>query len=402
MNERRESLQHTSRRSFLSSSAGTMIGLAAAGSSVASAAAPDSSGQSALPVKGAGPSVAAGTPAAGSAVRRRPRVGTATISFRHAVKTWQQEGFAAMKFLEASHRAGAEVVMIYDFILNPLDADQLKQLRQRAESLDVAIEASGQNLFRPTYEQTMEQVAALGAKTIGAYSGMLLRPEKIPTLELWDEHQAKTEARLRELLPLAKRLGIVIALENHLDFTMEEICQLIRRIDSPHVRLLFDVGNGIATLDDPIESAEQVGPLVAATHFKDFAIEEVTRGFRFTMVPLGAGSLQLREVCRRLLPNIAPGTHFSIEMMNGQQFEVKWLEERYWPPYRGVTARQLAATLRHIRGKAIDIERFVPEKELETLPHDEHMEFEFRRIRDCIATLKQILDELTAGPAQPA
>jgi 3-oxoisoapionate decarboxylase len=365
-----------SRRDFLAASAGTMLGLGVAATGAAAAAAP----------------------AGVTSGAKRRRVGTAAISFRHVVKSWQKEGFAAMKFLEASHRAGAEVVMIYDFLLDPLDNSQLKQLRARAEELDVVFEASGQDLFRPAYERAMERAAALGAKAIGAYSGMLLRPDKIPTLDLWDQHQARTEARLRELAPVAKRLGMVVALENHLDFTIEELYNLMKRIDSPHIGVLYDVGNGIATLDDPIESAELLAPYVACTHFKDFAVEEVARGFLFTMVPLGAGSLQLHEIAKRLVNKVRPEANFCIEMMNGQQFEVKWLEERFWVPYRGVTGRGVAATLRHIRGKAIDINRFVPEKELETMPHEKHVQFEFDRIKECIAYLKGVLDDLAAHP----
>jgi 3-oxoisoapionate decarboxylase len=366
-----------SRRSFLAASAASVMGL---GLSAAATAAPSGSSTNA-----AGP-------------KQRRRVGTATISFRYVVKSWQKEGFAAMKFLEASHKAGAEVVMMYDFLIDPLDANQLRQLRTRAEELNVAIEASGQYVFRPTYEHTMEQAAALGAKAIGAYSGFLLRPDKISTLELWDQHQAHTEARLRELAPVAKRLGMVVALENHLDFTIEELYQLMRRIDSPQIGVLFDVGNGIATLDDPIETAELLAPYVACTHFKDFAVEEVARGFRFTMVPLGAGSLQLHEIAKRLLGKVRPEVNFSIEMMNGQQFETHWLEEQFWVPYRGITGRSVAATLRHIRGKAIDIHRFVPETELDALPHERHVQFEFDKIKECIAYLKGVLDELASSP----
>jgi 3-oxoisoapionate decarboxylase len=195
---------------------------------------------------------------------------------------------------------------------------------------------------------------------------------------------------------VAKRLGVNVALENHLDFTIDELVQLIRRVNSPNVGVLYDIGNGISTLDDPIESAEKLAPYILATHYKDFAIEEVTRGFRFTMVPLGAGSLKLPEITAKLINSVRPDAGFSIEMMNGQQFEVRWLEERFWVPYRDVSARNVAATLRHIRGKAIDINRFLPEKEVDLLPHEEHIKFEFDRIKECIAHLKDLIEQHTA------
>lgn len=41
-------------------------------------------------------------------------------------------------------------------------------------------------------------------------------------LDAWDKHLSQCEARLRELAPLAKSLGLTIAVEDHLDFTVEE------------------------------------------------------------------------------------------------------------------------------------------------------------------------------------
>ena len=105
------------------------------------------------------------------------------------------------------------------------------------------------------------------------------------------------------------------------------------------------------------ESISALSPWLAWCH-EDFAIEEVARGFRFCMVPLGCGSLRLPEITRRLLKHIDAEMGISIEMMNGQHFEVNWLEDRFWVPYRNKTARQVAATLRHIRGKAINIDEF--------------------------------------------
>ena len=53
----------------------------------------------------------------------------------------------------------------------------------------------------------MQRAAALGSKVVGCSFGMLMRPDKIATLEAWDEHTKQCEARLRELAPLAKSLG---------------------------------------------------------------------------------------------------------------------------------------------------------------------------------------------------
>jgi sugar phosphate isomerase/epimerase len=243
------------------------------------------------------------------------------------------------------------------------------------------------------FEDTMRRTSQLGCKVVGCTFGMLMRPGTIGTLEAWDEHTRACEARLRELAPLAKSLGLTIGVENHLDFTVEELRDLIRRVDSPNVGVMFDVGNTIGTLDDPIEAADLLGPYPVATHYKDFAITETPSGFMFCMVPLGCGSLQLPEITKRLLKHADPKMGMSIEMMNGQHFQVNWLEDGFWVPFRNRTAAQVAATLRHIRGTAINMREYKLVEEIDELPHDQHLQLEQDRMPRCIGYLKDVLDQ---------
>ena len=306
------------------------------------------------------------------------------------------EKFDAVKFVEANHAAGGEVAQLFVTMIRDLDEDGLKRLRRRAEELDVLLEVHGGGALGTwsKYEDTMRRAALLGCQVVGCTFGMLMRPDKIATLDTWDEHTKQCEARLRELAPLAKSLDVKIGVENHLDFSVEELRDLIKRVNSPNVGVIFDVGNTIGTLDDPTEAADILGPYTVATHYKDFAIEEVARGFRFCMVPLGCGSLRLREITERLLKHVDPAMGMSIEMMNGQHFEVNWLEDRFWVAYRNKTARQVAATLRHIRGKAINIDEFKLVEEVDKLPHGEHMKFEQDRMTHCITYLKRLLNDV--------
>ena len=342
-------------------------------------------------------------PVAAEERRSRNRVGAVAYSYQYSIglfsyKDRPGEKFDAVKFVEANHEAGGEVAQLYYTQIKDLDEAGLKRLRQRAEELDVVLEVHGGVALGKwsKFEDTMQRAAALGSKVIGCSFGFLMRPDRINTLDAWDEHTKQCEARLRELSPLAKSLGLTIAVENHLDFSVEELRDLIKRVNSPHVGVLFDVGNIIGTLDDPTEAADILGPLTVATHYKDFAIEEVARGFRFCMVPLGCGSVRLREVTERLLKHVDPEMGMSIEMINGQHFEVNWLEDRFWTAYRNKPARQLAATLRHVRGKAIDIDQYKLIEEVDKLPLQEHVKYEQDRMAECIAYLKGLLDNINA------
>jgi len=329
------------------------------------------------------------------------RVGAVCYSFQYSIGLFSYadrsgERMDVLGFVEKTREAGGEVAQIFHTMLDDLDEDDLRRLRARADELDVALEVHGGGAQRGDFEKTLEQASALGVKVVGCSFGMLTRPEKIATLAGWDEHVEQCRARYRQLLAAAAPLGITVGVENHLDFTVEELCDLMDEMDAPNKGVIFDIGNVIGTLDDPLEAADVLGPHTVATHYKDFAVEEVTRGFRFTMVPLGCGSLQLPEITRRLLKHISPEVNLAIEMMNGQQFEVKWLEERFWAPFRNKSARQVAATLHHIRSKAIDPGEFLPQSEAEKLPHEEHIRLEQTRIARCIDHLKGLLADAAA------
>ena len=371
-----------SRRDFLTTSAGALAGASLIAASTPSDA---DANEEAVATNGR---------------RGRNRVGAVAYGYQYSIGLFSYndrpgEKLDAVKFVEANHAAGGEVAQLFHSMIRDLDEDGRKRLRRRAEELDVLLEVHGGGALGKwsKYEDTMRRTAALGCKVVGCTFGMLMRPNKIATLDAWDEHTRQCEARLRELAPLAKSLGLTIGVENHLDFSVEELRDLIKRVNSPNVGVIFDVGNTIGTLDAPTEAADILGPYTVATHYKDFAIEEVARGFRFTMVPLGCGSLRLPEITARLLKHIDPEMGISIEMMNGQHFEVNWLEDRFWTAYRNKTARQVAATLRHIRGKAINIDEFKLVEEVDKLPHEEHLKFEQDRMAHCIAYLKRLLND---------
>jgi sugar phosphate isomerase/epimerase len=324
------------------------------------------------------------------------RVGAVSYSYQYSIGLFSYnerpgERMDVFGFVSATREAGGEVAQAFHTMLHGLDADDLARLQAHAADLDVALEIHGGAAQRDDFETTLQQAAALGVTVVGCSFGMLTRPDKIGTLAEWDEHLDACRTRYDQLLSAAAPLGISLGIENHLDFTVSELRDLVEGADSPNAGVMLDVGNTIGTLDDPVEAGEILGPYTIATHYKDFAIEEVTRGFRFTMVPLGAGSLDLPAITAQLLQHIGPEVNLAIEMMNGQQFEVKWLEDRFWEPYRDKPAREVAATLRHIRGKAIDIDEFLPVDEVDKLDHKAHLALEQTRIEECIGHLKGLV-----------
>jgi sugar phosphate isomerase/epimerase len=107
----------------------------------------------------------------------------------------------------------------------------------------------------------------------------------------------------KQAVPVAKDNGIKLAIENHIDFTSDEILQLLNEVDSDHFGLNFDTGNFLRLLDDPIAGMEKLAPYVLATHVKDLMPDKQakpTDWHFFAGVPVGNGLID-NETLARLL-----------------------------------------------------------------------------------------------------
>ncbi|MBT7302451.1 MAG: sugar phosphate isomerase/epimerase [Victivallales bacterium] len=328
------------------------------------------------------------------------RVGIVSYSFEYSLGIFGYQDrtggrFDVLTLLEKIREAGGDTAQLPDSMFRSLSDDELNEVQRKALDLDLQLEMLGGVAWNRGIEGAMHRARRLGCDVVGCTFGIMTRPNTISTLAEWDEYLVKCRARYAELLDTAAELDLKLAIENHLDFTVEELRDMVRDADSPHAGVLLDVGNPLGTLDDPTAAADILGPYVVATHVKDFAVEDTTRGFRLTMVPLGAGSLRLPAIIEQLKKHISPDVNFAVELLNGQQLEINWLEDRFWVPFRNSSARQVAGALRHVRGKAIDGDQFLSLKDVEKLPYEEHLALELDRATQSVSHLKALLAEPT-------
>ena len=73
----------------------------------------------------------------------------------------------------------------------------------------------------------------------------------------------------RQCAAMAGDEGVVLADENHFDFTTQEYLGLMQAVGSPHFGMCFDTGNCLRNGDDPVASARMLGKHIVATHTKD-------------------------------------------------------------------------------------------------------------------------------------
>jgi 3-oxoisoapionate decarboxylase len=96
----------------------------------------------------------------------------------------------------------------------------------------------------------------------------------------------------REAVKVGEEYGIRMAIENHIDFTAEEMLCLLTEVNSPWLGVNFDTGNFLRLLDDPIKGMAKLAPYVYATHIKDLKIQRgvaADEWYFFSSTPVGDG-----------------------------------------------------------------------------------------------------------------
>jgi 3-oxoisoapionate decarboxylase len=116
--------------------------------------------------------------------------------------------------------------------------------------------------------------------------------------------QVKALAEMfKKAVVVAKDYDVKMAVENHIDFTSEEILQMLEMVDSEYFGLNFDTGNFLRLLDDPVKGMESLAPYVLATHVKDLLPDKNARPTDwhfFAGVPVGMGLIDNQTLAQLL------------------------------------------------------------------------------------------------------
>jgi sugar phosphate isomerase/epimerase len=254
-----------------------------------------------------------------------------------------------LEFLEHAHRLGAGGVQVG---LGALSGEPLSRFRDKAEQLRMYFE--GQlSLPRDESDVTRFEAEVRAAKQAGASvlrTAMLSgrRYETFDSADAFRLFRKKSWASLTLAEPVVKKQAIRLAVENHKDWRIPELLEIMRRMDSEFVGVCVDTGNSIALLEDPMSTVEALAPFAVSTHLKDMAVQEMEGGFLLSEVPLGEGFLDLKAIVSTLR-KAAPNVRFNLEMITRDPLKVPCLTEKYWVTLDEMPAFDLAKMLRLVR-----------------------------------------------------
>ncbi len=325
---------------------------------------------------------ATGLPYSGSSIssNARTRMGVGQYSFSHPKP--------ALEFLEYCSSLGAGGVQTE---LNTLDAVYVKRLRQRAEELGMYLEGI---VSLPRGDTDQFERAVRAAKDAGALclrSACLdgRRYEDFSTLTEWKNFVSDSKARIARALPILQKHRVPLALENHKDWTVDELPALLKEYESEYLGVCLDTGNNIALLDDPMEVVERLAPYAVSTHIKDMALEEYAQGFLLVEVPLGEGLLDMKRIAGSIR-RARPKTKFTLEMITRSPLKIPCLNEKYWETFAERSGRYLARTLALARsGNPNRPSR--PLRQLDALDGATRARLEEDNVKKCLTYARDVL-----------
>ncbi len=284
----------------------------------------------------------------------------------------------AYEFLGFCHSLGAGGA---ESAFGSTDPDYIRKVRKRVEELGIYYEAWATLPGTDTaaFERTVVAAKEAGATYLRAFCLGGRRYEVFQSLEDWRRFVVESRLRIERALPIIEKHRMTMGLENHKDWTLEEMLPLLRAYSSEYLGVCLDTGNNISLLDDTRELVEALVPYTTNTHLKDMAVAEYEEGFLLVEVPFGEGMLDLKWIVERI-SKARPKTRFTLEMMTRSPLKIPCLTSKYWTSFPERNGRFLARTIASV--KANPPVRPLPN--LETLRPEERLQLEVDNVKRCL------------------
>ena len=249
-----------------------------------------------------------------------------------------------LEFLEHCHSLGAAGIQ------SAINGD-IPKIRARAEELGMFVEAM---IPLPKGKDTAQfQQAVMDAKAVGAscarsaaLSGR--RYETFASLTEWQTFVSRSLESIAAAVPVLEKQRFSLALENHKDWTLDEMLAVFKNHSSEYLGACIDFGNNISLLDDPLAVVEKLAPYAVTTHVKDMGVEEWKDGFLLSEMQLGEGYLDVARMVAAVR-SARPKARFIVEMITRDPLEIPCLTPKYWATMPDRNGAYLARTLQVVQ-----------------------------------------------------
>jgi len=301
---------------------------------------------------------------------RLTNMGIATTSFMMA---WRPKD--TYEFLEHCHALGAAGIQA------PINGD-LHKIRSRAEKLGMYVEAMielPRNGNTAAFERALQDATAVGAVALRSACLGTRRYETFSSLVDWRNFVAQSHSWLEAAVPILDRYKIPLGIENHKDWTVDDMVALMKKYSTEYLGVCLDFGNNISLLDNPLEVVERLAPYTVSTHLKNMGVDQYRDGFLLSEMMLDKGFLDLPHMIA-MVRQARPKTRFSLEMITRDPLKVPCLTDNYWVTFSDRNGRYLARTLTLVQKERSS----QPLPSVAQLSHDSLVRLEQENVAACL------------------
>jgi sugar phosphate isomerase/epimerase len=237
----------------------------------------------------------------------------------------------------------------------PLDTD-VKKLRARLDRHKMFFEGDIRLIEKPgddtaAFEKGLRMYKELGAPCVRTVCFVGRRYETFTTLQQYKDWKANALAVLDVCVPIADKVGIPLAMENHKDRVVDEEVEVLKKYSSANFGALVDFGNNIAMCDDPVDVVTKLAPYVKSCHMKNMGVQNYADGFLLSEVVFEDGFMDipaLWAILKKSNPRLLP-TH---ELITRDPLKVPVLTDKYWITWPERGGKFLADTIRLVNANA--------------------------------------------------
>jgi len=219
-------------------------------------------------------------------------------SFSYEQHFLHRPGFDAFAFLDRAEELGVAGVHIsingYSFrCAGGTDPGRLAAIADEAEARGMFVETDTSGTD-PDHLAAMARAARqLGADRLRTYTRHKGSAGEIV---------AATIADLRAAAERVADEGLMLLLENHEDFTGDEVARILDAVGHPAVAALYDFGNSMNVMEEPMAAARAMAPYVRSVHMKDHVVAREGDGApQVVGVPNGAGNIDIPAILAFLI-----------------------------------------------------------------------------------------------------
>ena len=261
---------------------------------------------------------------------------------------------SALDFLDQCHALDAGGIQVG---VRGWEKAFARKVRDRRESYGMYLEGQiglpKSDTELDQFDQNIRNAKEAGAVILRTAIGGR-RYEDFDEAEEFERFRQRSWKSLERAEPIVRRHGVKLAIENHKDWRIPDMLDLLEHFDSEHLGVCLDTGNSITLMENPIETAKAFAKFTFTIHFKDMAVQEYEDGFLLSEVPFGAGFLDLKKIMT-LVEKENSSVQYNLEMITRDPLKIPCLTKKYWATFEQVPGKRLADALSMFRKNASSI-----------------------------------------------